>query len=538
MGQRPKVYASHIQRLTKQAMEVSVSGCDPASSALRQAESELPLSPGNAIRILNEWLPRIEAAKNDPLVCDAWDLMGRWHLMFGRDLDANHAFETALRHAEEAGDIQRACRVRKNIGIALLRMKAYHQALQYFLDVRETAQREGFILLEGQAENNIAVIHHLNGNYEAARIIFLRLLENVDAMGLSLAIAHFNLADVNLMLGDLDQVARHIRAGKLVAKEDGRTEMLAGFSCFVGALQRRRKQYATARAQLERASRKCSESHRMEEQVRCFFELSLLFKDIDDFGNMMKYSREVISSGRAHGMMDETVHAYENLIVGLRVVGDGKSVMEACRDYAAFLEERESHDAIRLRVRMEMELELIDVARSQRRLERELAIDPLTGLNSYRMLPRKILETRLRMHAPAVLLYLDLDNLKQVNDSHGHMVGDQLIIAFAREIRKALPEQAIATRKSGDEFVVFLPETRLRDAVVRLERFLKDVSEIHNIGGVMLPLACSVGLAEDTENSEEPAKLVERADMAMLEAKRAGRARYVIADAAKRGGGL
>ncbi len=452
-------------------------------------------------------------------------------------LDATYAFEKALLFAGETGDKERHCRYQKELGVALMQLKAYHIALRCFLDAREIAVREGYLLLEGQADNNIAVIHNINGNYEAARVIFTHLLEHVDEMGLSRAIAHYNLADVNLMIGDLDKVAPHIRAGCQAAVREDRQNLRAGFSMFFGMLMRRRHRPLFAGPQLERTLIQCKENHLNEEFVRCSYELVQYYGDVGDFVQMMRHCRETIDAGMTFGMMDEAVLAYERLIAAHRARGDGTAAWEASRGYAAFLTQNEAHDAMRTRLLMEMELNRLDDGRIQRRLERELAIDPLTGLDSFRVLNEKIHISRRHTQAPSVVLFLDLDYLKHVNDTHGHGVGDKLIMAFAREIRNALPPGGIATRKSGDEFVIFLPDTEESTAFQFAESFLKSAANPRDIGNVLLPLACSIGIAPDPGNASDPDLLVERADLAMLEAKRSGRSRIAVARDACAGGG-
>ena len=503
-----------------------------ASAMLQKADAELARHPQESYQSVQEWLLRHDGKANAAFLGDAWDLTGRYHNMFGRDLDANHAFEKALRFAGEAGDKERHCRYQKNLGIALMQMKAYHIALRCFLDVREIAVREGYLLLEGQADNNIAVIHNINGNYEAARVIFTHLLEHADEMGLSRAIAHYNLADVNLMLGDLDKVAPHIRAGCQAAAQEGRQNLRAGFSMYFGMLMRRRHRPLFAGPQLERTLNQCLENHLNEEFVRCSYELVQYYGDIGDLGQMMRHCRETIDAGKTYGMMDEAVLAYERMIAAHRARGNDIAAWEASREYAAFLTQREAHDAIRTRLLMEMELNRLDDGLIQRRLERELAIDPLTGLNSFRVLNKRILSSRSQIHAPSAVLFLDLDYLKQVNDTHGHGVGDKLIMAFAREIQNALPPGGIATRKSGDEFVIFLPDTDESSAVHFAESFLKNAAMPREIGSILLPLACSIGISTDQGNAMEPDLLVEWADMAMLEAKRSGRSRVAVAHGA------
>ena len=510
---------------------------EAAREALAQAKTELDGNPLEAWRIVTSWMKRIQQTGDPILLCDAWDVSGLCHAHFGRDLEANRCFEQAARHADESQDMERVCRSRKNLGVSLTNMHATHHALRCFLEAREIALREGFHLLAAQAENNIAVIHNQNGNHEAALEIFLRLLDETPALGLSETIARYNVVETLLALGSLDRVAVQIRAGRLYARQEGKLLLLDGFTVFSGILFRRRRKFGAAAECLEKAVMRCRTAHLVEESVKASSELILLYRETGDMERMMYHCHETISFGKTVGMMEETARAYEMLIDGFRSFRDGTSAWEASRAYAVFLMEREAHDAIRTRILLEMELDLFDHGRARRRLERELAIDPLTGLDSYRVMAQKVAERRHRLKGPSAMLFLDLDNLKTVNDTFGHGVGDRLILAFAREISTALPPEGVATRKSGDEFVLYLPQTDRSEAAIFAEAFLRSAAVPRQVGTAQIGLYCSIGIAIDVDGTRSVAWLTDQADLAMLCAKRNGRARVEFARMQPEGGG-
>jgi len=225
---------------------------EAARNALSQAKLLLLENPLEAWRIVTQWIKRIQMLGDVCLLCDVWDLAGLCHDHFGRDLEANRCFEKAARFADESQDMERICRSRKNLGSSLITMNAMHHALRCFLEAREIALREGFPLLAAQAENNIAVIHNQNGNREAALEIFTRLLAETPALGLSEAIARYNLANTQLLLGELDDVARQIRLGKACARREGKSLLVGCFTVLSGMLFRRRRKLRIAAACLEK----------------------------------------------------------------------------------------------------------------------------------------------------------------------------------------------------------------------------------------------------------------------------------------------
>ena len=498
---------------------------DSAVEALRHAENELDSNTLESYRIVMGWMDRIREVGDTGLLCDAWDLLGLCHYQFGRDLECNQAFETALGYAEETGDPERVCRVRKNLGVSLLQMNASHHALRCFLDALHLARLHGYVKLAAQIENNIASIHILNGNDEAAREIYERLLVHVEAYGLSPAIAHYNMTDVLLRLGELDAVASHIREGKRLAAVENRQVLLAGLSCFAGLLFRQRGHLKSARICLEKSVPLCRSMHLHEEGVRGSLAMVFLEQEAEDAKAVIHHCRETITYGKSVGMLEEATRAYECLVDGWKRLGDDNAAWEASREYGLFLMEREAHERMRTQVLMDMELDLLEHGRARRRLETELAIDPLTGLESHRMLEKRMQAVRQTLQGPSAVLFLDLDNLKEVNDRFGHAAGDHLIMAFSRLIRELLPEDGIATRKAGDEFVLYLPQTNGEEALQFAERFLMAASVERPVGEYVLPLCCSIGIALDPECRHGSSLLTDRADLAMLCAKRNGRMR-------------
>jgi diguanylate cyclase (GGDEF)-like protein len=150
--------------------------------------------------------------------------------------------------------------------------------------------------------------------------------------------------------------------------------------------------------------------------------------------------------------------------------------------------------------------------------------DPLTGLgNRTQLLDR--LEHRLaratRDGTDATVLFLDLDRFKLVNDSLGHLVGDQLLIAVADRLRGCLREGDVCARLGGDEFAVLLDGRS--DAEVVAERIVTALEACFEIEGHEAFIGVSVGIASGRQPAET---LLRNADVAMYQAKRAGAARY------------
>ncbi|WP_062015982.1 PleD family two-component system response regulator [Aureimonas sp. AU4] len=160
----------------------------------------------------------------------------------------------------------------------------------------------------------------------------------------------------------------------------------------------------------------------------------------------------------------------------------------------------------------------------------ELAtIDPLTGLHNRRFLdghlPKAVERSRQEGKALSVLV-VDIDHFKQINDRHGHDVGDEVLREFAVRLRESLRASDLACRLGGEEFVLLLPDTDSASANVIAERLRLLVSTTAIAVGDGIRLTISAGCATlglpDTD-----ATLLKRADMAVYAAKHNGRNRVV-----------
>lgn len=132
-----------------------------------------------------------------------------------------------------------------------------------------------------------------------------------------------------------------------------------------------------------------------------------------------------------------------------------------------------------------------------------------------------------------LLLYLDLDGFKEVNDSYGHGTGDQLIRAVAAGLDVLIPDDAVLARIGGDEFAIaFLSDAENAAALQLAEQILDFLAEPLEVGRRVVVVGASIGIAVSSLGSIDREELVRRADLAMYKAKEAGRARMTLYDPA------
>lgn len=159
--------------------------------------------------------------------------------------------------------------------------------------------------------------------------------------------------------------------------------------------------------------------------------------------------------------------------------------------------------------------------------------DPLTGIGN-----RTYLEEELRdaIHSAQqdgmklALLYLDLDNFRSVNDSLGHSAGDRYLSEAVMRLQRFVPDEALVCRYSGDKFTVLLqgiPDWDADTLTLHLREItgnvLRGMSEPFQLGGDLLPMSVSIGIAVFPNDGQNGEQLVSSADAAMYLAKRSGR---------------
>ena len=170
----------------------------------------------------------------------------------------------------------------------------------------------------------------------------------------------------------------------------------------------------------------------------------------------------------------------------------------------------------------------------QAALREQATQDALTGLANRRHLNDTLpglLALALRERAPLAVVVLDLDHFKQVNDTHGHPVGDRVLAAFGRLLREQLRASDQAFRYGGEEFCLLMPHTTAAAARAKLEQLLQAWhAQVHeHDGGVLARLSFSAGVADTLAVAASPQALLTAADHALLAAKRAGRSRVQLA---------
>ncbi len=166
-------------------------------------------------------------------------------------------------------------------------------------------------------------------------------------------------------------------------------------------------------------------------------------------------------------------------------------------------------------------VDVTDTKAKERKMESIATSDPLTGVLNRRGFESKAAErlTASNDDATGALLFIDLNDFKQINDRNGHEIGDQLLCIAAQRLQKSLRSCDIIGRPGGDEFVALVPDVDADIAGNLASRLTKSLEEPYVIGDETMKCAASIGLALYPENASTLTGLLREADQAMYRAK-------------------
>jgi diguanylate cyclase (GGDEF)-like protein len=168
--------------------------------------------------------------------------------------------------------------------------------------------------------------------------------------------------------------------------------------------------------------------------------------------------------------------------------------------------------------------------RARERIMQLADTDDLTGIANKRHFRRRLsyeMDRARVYNLPLTLLLLDIDEFKQINDTHGHTMGDVVLSEFCGTINDSLRQPDFFARFGGDEFALILPHTGLAGACSAADRILAQVRDLVIFTDeAQVRCSVSIGIAEFRPDDTTPEELVRRADLRLYDSKRLGKNRY------------
>ena len=179
----------------------------------------------------------------------------------------------------------------------------------------------------------------------------------------------------------------------------------------------------------------------------------------------------------------------------------------------------------------QLEQSLTELSRLKEQLRYQAYHDPLTGLANRSLLVEQVEDriSHVESGRRPVVLFIDLDDFKVVNDTLGHVAGDRLLIAVADRVRGCVRTGDVAARLGGDEFAILMDDTPdLASSVAVCRRILDALGAPLQIDGQEMAISASIGMATGKGRGQRPDELLRNADVAMYTAKAGGKNRYAV----------
>jgi|GEM_PF-881699 diguanylate cyclase (GGDEF)-like protein len=463
------------------------------------------------------------------------------HFRIARSLMSRSNNEEAVKHldvcysiAEKLRDTVRIARTANSFGIAYYNLGVTSKSLDFLLEALEISKSKNYPDIECRVYNNICSILTELGDHETALEYLYSLLSKSESSEDEIfpkCIIYRNLAHTLFIM---NRVGEAETFANMALEESSRKEnfqVLCESHYIMGEIRASQKKLSEARQYFLKALTLAKEINNSYYLVQIRVNLSKIYCE----NNSLDEAFQTITEAYNFAMKLDYPALKRNVSLTLADIckrtDNNKMLIEALSSFKDITLMLEEENLRRQQVYTKAQLMLFNLKKDNERLRVEIERDPLTGCLSRRTFPDRIVQSLLTCGNKGALVFLDIDNLKSINDSYGHDTGDELLKAFSADLIKVLPENAIKIRIAGDEFIVFIPKAGKKEAVKLLDKLLETLATPRMIGQIMLPVLVSAGVALYPDHSTDIFSLKKMADAAMYSAKQAGRGGYRIYNA-------
>lgn len=426
---------------------------------------------------------------------------------------------------EEKNERELLTKVIINTSGLYFKMKDYDKALMHANKALQMAKRNGDEINAACSLNNIAIIHE-NGETGESGIPYLEeavKIKEKHSMNSELPSSYLNLAELYYESERKAEAAELLDKARRIAKANENEYAIAETMKYEARFLKGEGDFTSAINLLEEVREYHQENGNKTELLGVLNDISSVYElmgnskeALNTFKQITELSRSIFKEEQARSIaqLESSFEAREKL----REINDLAEQNKRLRTVNEEISEKNNE-------LQEMKVKLEEI---NKLLEKQAETDPLTGLLNHRKM-KSVLDSEIsraeRYETPLTMIMLDLDNFKSINDSYGHLKGDELLAAIGKLIRSSIRKNDFAFRYGGEEFLILLPSAdmqRTTEVYSRLKQSLREHLEI--------AVSFSAGARQwKGESSDEFISIV---DKLLYEAKAKGKDRLEISEAA------
>lgn len=477
---------------------------------------QLACDQQSALKALLQSLQIAEAQEDQAAIGERLNLIAMTHAHLKNYSEALSDIYRALAIAQQIPDKQLEGQALNTLGLIYLDLGEPFRALSYIQQSYDILEETGGPELLGEVLNSLCQAYFRLGNPEKALYYGRQAARSSHQRGdfHQYTLGLLALGQVYYAQGEEFKAMEAYQRAYEAAQKYQYVCHASTALCLAGGVLVDRKQFRSAQKNLEESLRLIQNFDQHPNFAECHRLLSELF------AKQKKYQPALEHHKQYHASIAQRYQRDLNSRVKVLELANN---LETANKISQAL--KEQNQALREEVRLRKQ--------AQARLEEISRLDPLTKLNNRRyffeLAEREYARSQRYGHALSAIM-IDLDYFKQINDTFGHAVGDQVLTEIARRIALSARKVDIAGRYGGEEFIVLLPETSLKDALTVANRIWHDLTHRPTITSKLsIPVKASIGVACLEPGSEISLdELIDRADQALYQAKQLGRNRIEV----------